>query len=484
MLFFYSKLIPRAFALFMTLASPGIVQAFTQIPPIDNTTTVFVDYANASSNPDLTDSPTVYISFNGSSHRVAFTMDTGSVGIVASQDIFMPAPDAQNLGPGQQFYSSSGIIENGIWWTATQNIYDANGTLLATSNVPVLQVTSISCAPHARSCTATNTPTGVSLMGIGFAREGPQQPRGTPSYNAFLNLQSVLQNGVLQPLPDNWCNGYVVTPTGVYLGLTPSNTANAGWVKLLPWPQFSTPNLPEWMPATMTINANGTSGDGNILLDTGVGTSYLTPPPGAVLGGPVLCPDVAIVECAPTGDAFGIYLPNQTNPAAYYNFTVGQIDNLMQPNGVHIDVGSIFFNTSRHILGGINFIYDNTDGYVGYIWNGMSGSNVGYVIPTATTSGTTLTPSHNPASFGKKVVFTATVEGGVPSITPTGTVTFIIDNEPKKIVSLDKNGLATFSTSKLPPVAHTIQAEYSGDSQYRGSISSVLKQKIDPPTCF
>jgi len=279
MLLHKSKFIPGILAILTLLTSSGTLQALTLIPIIDNQTTVFINYYNASTNTDLSASPTVYISFDDSSTRTPFIMDTGSVGIVASQDIFQHSPDAQNLGTGQQIYSSSGIIEEGTWWSATQKIYDANGTLLATSNVPVLEVTTIGCTQDARSCTPNSNPTGISVMGIGFGRESDTQVRGTPSYNAFLNLQSVLQNGVLQPLPSNWCNGYVVTPSGVYLGLTPSNTANAGWVQLEAWPQYSTPNLPEWMSATMTINANGVAGDGNILMDTGVGTSYLTPPP-------------------------------------------------------------------------------------------------------------------------------------------------------------------------------------------------------------
>ena len=318
-------------------------------------------------------------------------MDTGSVGIVASPDIFQPAPGAKNLGSGKQIYTSSGIIEEGTWWSATQSIYDANGNLLATSDVPVLQVTKISCQKHARGCTSNDHPTGISVMGIGFARESKTQTRGTPSYNAFLNLQTVLQNGQLQPLPSDWCNGYVVTPTGVDLGLTSSNTLNAGWVKLMPWPQYSTPTLPEWMAAPMTIDTNGVSGDGTILMDTGVTTGFLTPPPNANLGTLVECPGSALVECIPDGDVIGVYLPNQTTPVAFYTFTTGESGNLMEPDGVHVVVGSnVFFNTSRHVLGGINFIYDNSNGYVGYIWNGQSSSAVGYVNPATETSTVTL----------------------------------------------------------------------------------------------
>jgi len=434
--------------------------------------------------PNLDKSPTVRISFNGSDHHVPFIMDTGSVGIVASADIFQPAPGAKKLGKGKQIYTSSGIIEEGTWWSATQNIYDADGNLLATSDVPVLQVTKIKCTRDARDCSKNDNPTGIAVMGVGFARESKTQPRGTPAYNAFLNLQSVLQNGILKPLPNDWVNGYVVTPTGVDLGLTSTNTANAGWVKLLPAPQYSTPTLPEWMSAPMTIDTNGVSGDGNILMDTGVTAGFLTPPLNANLGPLVTCPGSTHVECVPSGNVIGVYLPDQSNPVAFYTFTVGESGNLMRPDGVHVVSGSkVFFNTSRHVLGGINFIYDNSNGYSGYIWNGQSGSDVGYVNPAANTSTTTLSTSKTPAAFGKKITFTANVVGDDPFIIPTGSVTFFIDNKLESFVHLDKNGKATFSISTLPPLKHTIQAKYSGDSTFIRS-SATITQEIKPPTCF
>lgn len=465
----------------ITLSIPHLVIAEA---PYNGSTSVFVNYANAAENPDLTLSPTIRISFNGSNQHVPFIMDTGSVGIVASPDIFQPAPGAKNLGKGRQIYSSSGIIEEGTWWSATQNIYDSNGTLVATSNVPVLQVIKIKCTDDARDCTPNNNPQGISVMGIGFARESKTQVRGTPPYNAFLNLQTLLQGGILKPLPADWVNGYVVTPTGVDLGLTATNTLNAGWVKLMPWTQYSTPDLPEWMPAPMTININGQAGNGNVLMDTGVGTGYLTPPSNADLGTLVTCPGSTLVECAPDGNNIGVYLPNQTNPIAFYNFTVGESGNLTEPNGVHVDSGSnVFFNTSRHVLGAINFVYDNTSGYIGYIWNGLSGDNVGYVIPAVIETTTALSSSSSPSAFGKKVTFTATVTSNNPSDLPSGVVTFHVDHKIKKVVELDDNGAASFSISTLPPVKHLIEARYSGDNTFIRS-KTTLMQVVKPPTCF
>lgn len=349
------------------------------------TTSVFISYTNARTNSHLDKSPKIQMSFDGNKRIIPLVMDTGSVGIIISSDLFTPDPNARNLGPGQQFYSSSGTIEEGIWWSSTQKIYDAEGRLMAISEVPVLRVTSVKCANSARSCHPKEHPKGVAMMGIGFARESKQQVHGTPDYNAFLNIKSILQNGKLQPLPKDWHSGYVVTSTGVHLGLTSANTADAGFVKLEPWPLYSTPKLREWKPATMSISVNGIRGDGNILMDTGVGTAYLTPPPLAELGKLVPCPGKSRRECAKAGTVISIYLPNQEHPIAHYSFTVGEASNLMQPSGTHVvkkNDSKVFLNTSRHILEGINFFYDNANGYIGYIWNDKSSHAVGFVKPT------------------------------------------------------------------------------------------------------
>lgn len=444
--------------------------------PYVGTTSIFIPYANAGTNQDLSDSPTVNLGFNGTGKHVEFIMDTGSVGIVASPDIFTPARGAKYLGPGQLTYSSSGKIENGSWWTATQQFYDGDGKLVATANVPVLLVSSITCTDDARSCQATTNPTHIAVMGIGFARESSQQPRGTPNYNAFLNLQSVLQNEVLERLPSNWCNGYIVTPTGVHLGLTAANTANAAFVKLQLWPSCSTATLNEWTAAPMTLKANGVSGNGNVLMDTGVDAGFLTPPPGAYLGTLVDCPASTLHECLPDGDVIEVFLPNETNPVAYYKFTVGDNGNKMQPVGVHEVPGAdIFFNTSRHFLGGINVIYDNTNGYVGYLWNGDSSGSIGYATPAIVSSETTVESSNNPELTGTTVTFTAKAVAVNSLDVPTGSITFFIDNTQECVI-LNSDGVATFTTLELSKGSHTIVAKYSGDATFIRSESLPLTQ--------
>src|SRR4029078_3002554 len=118
----------------------------------------FVSYDNGTNGPMAGNSPTINLGFGDSSASTPFIMDNGSTGIVASADIFQPGPDAVNLGPGSQTYSSSGVIEVGTWYSATQNIYDSNGNLVATADVPVLQVTRIECVPNARNCKRNDHP--------------------------------------------------------------------------------------------------------------------------------------------------------------------------------------------------------------------------------------------------------------------------------------------------------------------------------------
>ena len=75
----------------MALGVAAPVPAWSQ-NTFGGTGTVFVSYANAATNPNLAASPSVNVGFNSSGRYTPFTMDTGSVGIVATRDAFQPAP--------------------------------------------------------------------------------------------------------------------------------------------------------------------------------------------------------------------------------------------------------------------------------------------------------------------------------------------------------------------------------------------------------
>lgn len=341
-------------------------------------TSVFVSYANASTNTDLDDALMINLGFDGNSPN-QFIMDTGSCGIVASPDIFQPGPNSIKLGRGETHYTNGSFERSltGNYWTATQQIYDEAGNLVATSNVPVLQVT------EEDNGGVITVPTGFALMGIGFGREGSDQPPKTPSLNAFLNLTSILVKGKLRPLPEDWVNGYVISAGGAELGLTANNTKGAGFIKLTYWAQYATPKLPEWMPMSATTCANGVCGDGMSVMDTGIDGGIINPPGGSDLGTLVNCPDSTTPVCVDSGNVIGVYYPNINDPVAFYNFTVGQTGNPMQPGSVAVqNRPTVYWNTSRHFLGGMNQVYDNTNGYAGFIWTGNTSSEFGFVIPT------------------------------------------------------------------------------------------------------
>ena len=221
-------------------------------------------------------------------------------------------------------------------------------------------------------------------MGVGFGREGDLQPPKTPALNAFLNLTAISKKGKLYPLPKSWVNGYIVHAQGVTLGLTAKNTRKAGFIKLQYWEQYATPTLPEWMPMSMTVCVNSVCGSGMSVMDTGIKNSIINPPPGINVGPLVDCTGTTDPVCYGDGNVISVYYPNQYDPVAFYTFTIGQTGNPMQPDFVAYQMRpTIYWNTSRHFLGGMDFVYDNTNGYAGFIWTGATSDQFGFVIPTS-----------------------------------------------------------------------------------------------------
>ena len=95
---------------------------------------------------------------------------------------------------------------------------------------------------------------------------------------------------------------------------------------------------------------------------------------------------------------------------------------------------------------------------------------------------TSLKSSADPSIFGQPVTFTATVTAETPGIgTPTGTVTFFINDTAQTPVSLmvvQGQDQATFSTTFASIGTYTIIAVYSGDIDFSTSTSSVFKQRV------
>ncbi|MCW8086003.1 autotransporter outer membrane beta-barrel domain-containing protein [Sabulicella glaciei] len=339
-----------------------------------STASIFVPYHNAVTNGQLVHSPSLRLSFSGLSGgnftpgAQSFTMDTGSMGLVASPDNFQPQAGDVAIGPGQLTYTSSGRINHGTWYLTRVNIHDAQG-VAAVAEVPVLQVTEITCQHNARECTATTVPSGVAMMGVGFAREADQQQGSRPRDNALINIVQMRgPNGLDAVAPGSgYTPGYVVTRGGVTLGLTPADTAGAAFARLLP-----NPAIPgEWMPATGGTTVNGVAGQGNSLVDTGVNEMFLVP--GAAAG-------FVAGQAVPAGTRIAVSLPGLGAAGlASYGFTVGG-GSALEPSAVIIPHGtSPFVNTGRYALNAFDVIFDSGNGFIGY--RRAAGATEGQVTP-------------------------------------------------------------------------------------------------------
>ncbi|WP_348934970.1 autotransporter domain-containing protein [Aquabacter sp. CN5-332] len=246
-------------------------------------------------------------------------------------------------------------------------------------------------APNAQSCVNTDSPT-TAMMGVGFDRNtmgvgAPNAPHGTSlpgwlekaaptpaSLNPFLNVVG---------MGDIMRRGYIVTPTGVKLGLTTANTASSGgnpfaYGQLAPLGPGQPHNWQaQPLVVTVTNPAGATTGPqgGVALMDTGVQDGLLTLPnlnsDGFTTDTGILADGVTV-----TLDLLG------AQGLVGYNFKVGT-GNPQIPAGVHwSSKGSgTFFNTSLFTYTGINILYDADGGFVGVQLNGAS-PGTGYLPGT------------------------------------------------------------------------------------------------------
>jgi hypothetical protein len=375
--------------------------------PAYGAVSVTVPFVNAAQLGDPTQyvSPQLKVGFNspnatGANPAFNVTMDTGSVGFIVGSSYFAPPAngrlDSSFIGPGSETLTSSGIIFTGDWYKTTVNLYSGN-TVVATSTIPVLAVTQVSCEPNARVCnpnTIAGTAPSTHYFGIGFSG-GNGLPQGTPDKNAFLNVTSISGSSLL-PSP-----GYILSTQGVQIGLTSSNTQGFALIKLEPLlaPNFSqwqtapaSANLlTDWQHARATITVNGTSGTGSILFDTGVTTGFLTPPTGVTPttgAGPsgAECNGSKPATCAVSGTKIQVSFS-----VASFSYTVGanngpQSGNPVSPVAVSVEQHSApFLNTTVRFLQAFNYSYDAANGFIGLKATGVTPAQYAVYTPSGLT---------------------------------------------------------------------------------------------------
>jgi uncharacterized protein with beta-barrel porin domain len=346
-----------------------------------------------------------------------FTMDTGSTGLIASaqnnfgQTVFPVA--GPSLGRGSQYYDSSGVQLNGQYYMTTVSIMSSFSQVATTATVAALLVENQTCAFTTKGCQPNANPQGIAYMGVGFDRgvSAITPPGVNTPVNPFINV-----NG-----GSSYSQGYIVTNSGVHLGLTNANTANFAYVKLTPNPSPGGQQAAAWLQAPMTISVGGATGSGTILPDSGINYAFLTPPTGAQISTSACANPPGGNGCANPGLPIQVFLPGQTSPQlAFYNFTTingGTPGTAVTPEVVQLVPGSaVFLNTGRQFYQAFNYLFDPTNGYVGYQWNGTQGSQIGGVIPMVALQGPVSLPATLSSTLPTYLMSDAT-------LTSTGAVT-------------------------------------------------------------
>ena len=87
--------------------------------------------------------------------------------------------------------------------------------------------------------------------------------------------------------------------------------------------------------------------------------------------------------------------------------------------------------------------------------------------------------SGSPSVYGQSQYFSTIVSGSSSgSGTPTGTVTFVIDNVPQTPVPLTNGTAAFLPTPALAAGSHTVSVNYNGSANYVASSSTTLTQTV------
>ncbi|MGU3495681.1 autotransporter domain-containing protein [Xanthobacteraceae bacterium A53D] len=332
---------------------------------------------------------TLDVTING--QAVTPTLDTGSTGFVISSAL-IKLDDPTSGTPGWVFYNSTGLLVTGYFHEQVitfENAVDQNGSAATvTSKVPVLVVTDAQClgvGANSKHCNRDTAITSSLMLGVGFDRNtmgSGTVAQGDPSamakllnnapttsqaYNPFLHVAG-MGDGDLR-------RGYIVTPTGVELGLTTANTTQQayGYGQLVLKGESSDTTIKNWQAVQATVTAGKYSGTGTLLMDTGVTDSFIGIP-----GAPL----------APAHDGIRVDI-ELAGGIAGYKFVVGDSTNPQTPSPVSFfHPAAQFVNSSLHTYAGFNVLFDAEGGFIGMALNGYSGNTHATVTPLIAATGT------------------------------------------------------------------------------------------------
>ena len=259
--------------------------------------------------------------------------------------------------------------------TGTAVIVESNGTTnsLSFSNATVT-------LSLGQKMYYSNNPllSSVSNFGVGFDLNGqgtgPIASNTNQIYNPFLNLDAMKSGSLVA--------GYIVETNGVQLGLT-QKTTNFAYTSLNPTGFASTNSVPDWQTPTGKIVIGGvTNAPGSVVLDSGIGYSFLSVP--GYTNGALSNPTIG-VQLINSGGAVGYTINADSNNAlnpSFDNPADGSNNVFLSPpgtNGIYSQnkqpYGSQYFNSGRNVFDAFSMLYDAQNGYVGLLTNSYGATN-------------------------------------------------------------------------------------------------------------
>ncbi len=297
----------------------------------------------------------------GGGPRVRMVVDTGSNGVVVARR-FLGA-QAQPLSPPETFtgftYSSSGNSYSGEWMQVPLVIGAADGSGPTATTVPILVRAVDKTCTRSGACSTDPADISVAMVGVGFdrAQDGSAAPaHAGPGLNPFLHLTAMAAGTVPQ--------AYEIGSGRIILGPGAPEMATFTTVQL----QRTTGNQPlDWQAPTACLAVVGSVPPqcGSLLLDTGLSYAIVQVPAG------VQPPTVPATSGSDRPTVANGQMVEVTIPALgstpIYRFVTGSPNAPQSVQWGHqLHAGSSFFNLSRFALSGTDYLYDATDGRVGF----------------------------------------------------------------------------------------------------------------------
>jgi hypothetical protein len=174
--------------------------------------------------------------------------------------------------------------------------------------------------------------------------------------------------------------------------------------------------------------------------------------------------------------------PGNGTPTGIVSFYDGMVDNahLLGTGALNQNTTTdqaTYTTTTTQLTGGNHTIIAAYSGDVSFSTSQSSSASTNQVVQTLATTTALSSPTSTPR-IGKQITITATVTPAASGLPITGgTVSFTVDGQaPPTMVAVNAAGQATFNVTFSTAGNHTINATYSGDTNFGGSVATTLTE--------